>query len=236
MKFADLAANLDQMEATKQPQRAGPHPVRGVPGLFGGRARADHLPDPGPARALLRAGRDRPRREAAHHRRSPPPTALRRTRSAKLNRQTGDLGVTAQRLAPAAHAPVAVGGRGASAPVGHRRRERRRAASRRSSTIFTGLLARPRCHLGQAPGAHHARQDAAGHRRPDRARRAVVREEGRPLAAAGPGGAPTTAPPTSASSRGRSGTSGEAGLEALKVTAGHPLRPSSPSAFRTRRR
>src|SRR5882762_6147896 len=38
----------------KQAERAGPHSVRGVPRFVGRRARADHLPDPGQACALLR--------------------------------------------------------------------------------------------------------------------------------------------------------------------------------------
>jgi len=56
VRFTELAANLDQMEATSKRNEL----VRILSEVYRAcsvcRARADHLPDTGPARAILRAG------------------------------------------------------------------------------------------------------------------------------------------------------------------------------------
>ena len=201
--------------------------------MFGGRARADHIPHPGAARPLLRAGGDRPWREAAHHRDGGRVFRCEggRDEAEPRNRRPGH-----HRAAPGESSGrrVAFRGRGPPAPVPDRRRRRRRQPAGEARRLHQAAR-RPGCLVRETPGANHPGQDAAGDRRPDRPGRAVVRQEGRPVFATGPGGGlqphlGSRPDRTNAVGRRRDGARGAEGQ-------GRPsAAPSTRSASPTRRR
>jgi DNA ligase-1 len=222
VKFSDLAANLDQMEATSSRNEL----VRLMSEVF----RACSVDDLGPITYLIQ-GRLAPSFEpveiglgekllitAVASAYSVPKEEV-----AKLNRQTGDLGVTAQRLAPVSHRESP------SVVEVHQRLSRIAAAEGTGSQQekldgFTNLLADL-----DATSAKHLVRITLGNTRLGVAEPTVldalsfVKKGDRSLR------------PLLEAAYNRSSdlglvartlwVSGEAALAALKVTAGHPLRP-----------
>jgi len=231
MKFAELAANLDQMEATSSRNEL----VRILSDVY----RACSVDELEPITYLIQ-GRLAPFFEPVEIGLGPrllinaiaAAYGAPQDQVSKLNRQNGDLGVTAEGLAPASdrESPSVV--------EVHERLSQIAAAggegSQQKSSTASQLCWATGCCIRQAPRANHARQDAAGIG-DRRAGCHVVRQEGRPVTAASLEAAYNRTSDLGLIAR-TLWQSAETGLEALKVKAGIPSALSLRSACPTRRR